>query len=55
MESLVIVREFLNANNYTMKNINPADESILLEVVFCTKLRGKAMDFHTRDITNTNN
>jgi len=45
------VREFLNATNYTMKNIHPADEQTLLNVILCTKFKGKAMvDFHTRDI-----
>jgi len=34
-----------------MKNIHFADEQTLLEAIFCTKFKGKAMvDFHTRDV-----
>jgi len=47
------VREFLNACNYAMKNIHPADEQTVLEAIICTKFKGKAMiDFHTRDIVD---
>jgi len=47
------VREFLNACNYAMKNIHPADEQTLLEAVICTKFKEKAMiDFHTRTIVS---
>jgi len=45
------VREFLNTTSYAMKNIHPASEQTLLEVIFCTKFKRKAMmDFHTRDM-----
>jgi len=47
------VREFLNACNYAMKNIHPADEQTVLEAILCTKFKGKAMiDFHTRNIVD---
>jgi len=50
-ESRDRVREFLNAANYAIKNIYPADEQTLLEAILCTKFKGKAMvDFHTRDV-----
>jgi len=44
------MREFINAASYAMKNIHPADEQTLLETILCTKFKGKAMDFHTRDV-----
>jgi len=38
--------------NYAMKTIHPADEQTLLEVIFCTKFKGKAMiPYARRDIT----
>jgi len=50
-ESRDRVREFLNAANYAMKNIHPADEQTLLEAILCTKFKGKAMtNFHTRNM-----
>jgi len=50
-ESRERVREFLNAANYAMKNIQPADEQTLLEAILCTKFKGKVMiNFHTRDV-----
>jgi len=52
-ESRDRVREFLNATNYAMKNIHPADEQTLLEAILCIKFKGRAMvDFHTRDVRN---
>lgn len=45
------VREFLNACDYVIQNVSPADERTLLGAIMSTKLRGKAMmDFHTRDV-----
>lgn len=45
------LKEFLCACTYATKNINPAEERTLLEVILCTKLTDKAMiDFETRDI-----
>jgi len=38
-ESMDRVREFLNAANYAMKNIHPADEQTLLEAILCTKFK----------------
>ncbi|XP_071642156.1 uncharacterized protein [Temnothorax longispinosus] len=50
-ESRERVREFISASTYAMKNIQPADEAMLLETILCTKFKGKAMtDFDTRDI-----
>lgn len=47
------VREFINANSYVMKNINPLNKYTLLEAILCIKLKGKAMlDFQTRNINN---
>jgi len=33
-----------------MKNVYLPDETILLEAILYIKFRGKAMDFHTREI-----
>lgn len=45
------LKEFLSACTYAMKNVSSAEEETLLEIVFCTKLKEKAMtDFETRNI-----
>jgi len=45
------VHQCLNATNYAMKNIHPADKRTLLKAMFCTKFKESAMvDFHTRDM-----
>jgi len=45
------VQKFLNANTYTMSEINPADERFLLRAILCTKLTEKAMyNFQKPDI-----
>ncbi|KAL6416872.1 hypothetical protein ACFW04_014791 [Cataglyphis niger] len=37
------LQEFLNACTYAARNINPADEELLMEAILYTKLKGKAM------------
>jgi len=45
------IQTFLNASNYAMSEIKPAEEKSLLKAILYTKLTGKAMhDFQTRDI-----
>ncbi|KAL6427145.1 hypothetical protein ACFW04_008647 [Cataglyphis niger] len=44
------LQEFLNACTYTVRNISPADKESLMQAILYTKLKGKAMDFETRDI-----
>lgn len=45
------VRKFLSASDYAMKNIKSTEEQILIEVIVCIKLKGKALlDFHIRDV-----